>query len=160
MILLDTNILGYLCHSSKDEKFSEPKSWLSDLLSRSVELAIPEIADYELRRSLLRINSARSLMILERLETDLIYLPLSTSVMRQAAEIWADTRRMGHVTAPDGALDGDVILAAQALEIKKLGRPVIVATTNVRHLNWFVDARRWDTIAAGSEELMAHILHF
>jgi hypothetical protein len=44
------------------------------------------------------------------------------------------------------ALDGDVILAAQAMSVMDEGNEVIVATTNVRHLYQFIDAREWRKI--------------
>jgi hypothetical protein len=64
--------------------------------------------------------------------------------MRWAAELWAQARQGGYPTAPDPALDGDVILAAQALS---LGVPVVVATANVAHLSRFVPADVWQNIA-------------
>ena len=77
--------------------------------------------------------------LVQRLE----YLPLTTAAMRLAAGLWAQARRGGYPTAPDPALDGDVILAAQALS---LGVPVIVATDNVAHLSRFVTADLWQNI--------------
>ena len=48
----------------------------------------------------------------------------------------------------DAALDGDVILAAQALlATEESGERIVVATANVRHLGQFVDARPWQEIA-------------
>jgi hypothetical protein len=88
----------------------------------------------------------RSLRILDELANDLVYLPITTAVMRRAARLWAETRRAGLPTAGANALDGDVILASQAIEVARAGYPVIVATTNVRHLGRFVDARRWQDI--------------
>jgi len=44
------------------------------------------------------------------------------------------------------SLDGDVILAAQAKIEELNGNQVIVATTNVKHLSLFVDAREWQMI--------------
>jgi hypothetical protein len=49
---------------------------------------------------------------------------------------------------PAGALDADVILAAQALNAMEVGSPIVVATTNVRHLARFVDARPWQDISS------------
>jgi hypothetical protein len=49
--------------------------------------------------------------------------------------------RLGTPTAPPEALDGDVILAAQA---ERAG--AIVATENVAHLARFVIARHWRDI--------------
>ena len=47
----------------------------------------------------------------------------------------------GKPTADSKALDGDVILAAQAKLEEIKGHKVIIATTNVGHLSLFVDAR-------------------
>ena len=56
--------------------------------------------------------------------------PEDRTVMRQAAELWAQTRRRGAATVPDPALDGDVILAAQAVI---LGSNTIIATDPAIH---------------------------
>jgi hypothetical protein len=44
------------------------------------------------------------------------------------------------------ALDGDVILASQAILVNNYGHEFIVATTNTKHLSLFVDAREWQDI--------------
>ena len=58
--------------------------------------------------------------------------------MFRAAELWADARGRGEGTAAEPALDGDVILAAQAQETGG-----VVMTTNVKHLARFVKALSW-----------------
>jgi len=69
-----------------------------------------------------------------------------TSVMIRAAELWAEVRQIGQATADPKALDGDVILAAQAQLQAEQGYRVIVATTNVKHISRFIDARLWNDI--------------
>ena len=64
--------------------------------------------------------------------------------MRRAAEFWAEARRDGRPTAPDPALDGDVILAAQAATLDR--DDVIIATTNPKHLSRYVPAALWTDI--------------
>jgi hypothetical protein len=67
--------------------------------------------------------------------------------MLQAAEFWAEARRQGRPTAPDLALDADVILAAQAAVIERGEEDeVVIATTNADHLSRFVDARHREEI--------------
>jgi predicted nucleic acid-binding protein len=68
----------------------------------------------------------------------LTYLPINGRALRRAAEFWAQARRQHHPTAGDQALDGDVIIAAQAEQVA-----ATVATDNVRHLALFVPARSW-----------------
>ena len=79
-------------------------------------MAIPEIADYEVRRGLILDGATDGIERLDELRDDLgIYIPISTAAMRKAAELWADARRRGVATADDKEIDADVILAAQAM---------------------------------------------
>ena len=109
-------------------------------------VAIPEVADYEVRRELLRAGKVKGLATLDVLKASLVYLPITTETMLRAAEFWARARQQGRPTAPDAALDCDVILAAQAVLLSAAGDDVVIATTNVGHLSLFADARLWRTI--------------
>lgn len=73
-----------------------------------------EVADYELRRELLRIDSRKSIDRLDELTRELRYLPVTTATWRATARLWDEQRRAGRITGE--GLDGDVLLAAQALE--------------------------------------------
>jgi hypothetical protein len=106
---------------------------------------VPEIADYEVRRELVRASKSRAIERLDELCQGLRYQPLATSIMRDAAALWADARNRGAATAHDLALDGDVILAAQARDLAEQGS-VVVATTNVKHLARYVEARVWSDV--------------
>jgi predicted nucleic acid-binding protein len=112
------------------------------------DVLVPEIADYEVRRELIRAGRPKGLVRLDDLAGQIGYLPITTAVWRRAAELWARARAEGKPTAPDAGLDGDVLLAAQAVLAAEDGYEVVVATTNVGHLGRFVDARQWDSITA------------
>ena len=147
MVLLDTGVLGNVTNpNSKKSDNLACFNWLLSLPSRGYELAIPEIADYELRRELLRGEKVKGIQKLDNLKAELIYLSITTSVMIRAAELWAEVRQIGQATADPKALDGYVILAAQAQLQAEQGYRVIVATTNVKHISRFIDARPWNDI--------------
>lgn len=78
---------------------------------------------------------------MDRLAESLDYLPIETHTLRRAAGLWAEARFRGRPTAPVEALDGDVILAAQALTVGG-----VVVTENVRHLEQFVRAYHWSDV--------------
>jgi predicted nucleic acid-binding protein len=120
--------------------------WLSSHLSSGVQVYLPEIVDYELRRELLRAKLTGALARLNALKETLHYLPLTTESMTLAAELWAQARQSGVITADDKAIDGDVILAALALTLDFLKSEFCVATSNAAHLSHFVPAEQWDLI--------------
>jgi predicted nucleic acid-binding protein len=114
------------------------------LRSEDVRIILPEITDYELRRELVRLRKTQAVARLDMLATTIEYLPLTTSAMRRAADLWATARQRGRPTAADDTIDGDMILCAQALE---LGEPdYVIATTNVGHLGLFCRAETWTNI--------------
>lgn len=145
-ILLDTGPLGLLSNPSTAPKPREANAWAEALLRVGEQLVIPEIADYEVRRELLRARKSVGLRRLDELVEGFNYMPLSTRVMRLAAEIWAKARQTGQPTAADAALDGDVILAAQARDLMDQGAEVEIATMNPAHLSRFAPARLWHEI--------------
>jgi len=134
--MLDTGPLGMVTNPKSSSAIcQECKLWLDNLPLQGYEVMLPEIADYELRRELLRVGKVTG-----------IRRPITTEVMLKAAELWAQARNRGRPTADPKALDGDVILAAQATLVADQGNEVIVATTNLGHLSQFVDAREWQLI--------------
>jgi predicted nucleic acid-binding protein len=137
-LMLDTGPLAGLVHPNIDRSFAD---WFRAAVAAGHELVIPEIADYELRRKLLHLNLKPSLLRLDSLAASLSYLAIDTLTMRRAAQLWGDARRRGRPTAPPDALDGDVILAAQAEAIGAL-----VVSDNVNDLAQFVPTKRWAEI--------------
>jgi len=137
-VMLDTGPLGKLAHPRPHPEIS---AWFKGLLKANITIIIPEIADYEVRRSLLLAELEKSVIRLNQLKYVLTYQPLTTEIMLKAAELWASARKQGKPTADPNALDGDVILAAQALQVG-----AVIATENVGHLSLFVDAKHWREI--------------
>lgn len=134
VILLDTHPLSKVTHPKIEPKVQQ---WVKFLRDSKTELRIPEIADYELRRELIREGKKKSLERLDAL-SQMFVIPITPETMRKAAELWAWIRNQGKPTASNDSLDGDVILAAQAILQLKSFDEVIVVTTNVKHISRFV----------------------
>ena len=147
IVLLDSAPLGMVTNPKQTPENESCRLWLKNLLSQDVEIIIPEITDYEVRRELLRAKKSNGIKRLNDLRNALTYLPIDTATMLKAAEFWSYAREIGKPTASNDALDGDVILAAQAALLQTANNQVIVATTNMKHLSLFVDAREWKLIS-------------
>jgi predicted nucleic acid-binding protein len=143
-LLLDTNILSRICHPARAEDHLLGR-WFEGVSQQEDLVFLPEIADFETRRGLLHValrsgrTTTRSLRRLDQLGNLLTYLPLTTSVMRRAALLWAEARFRGIPTG--SSLDADVILAGHALEVSGA-----VVTDNLRHLERLAPSCRWQDI--------------
>ena len=146
VILLDAGPLGLITNPRASQETRECNQWLESLALQEIEVKIPEIADFEVRRELLRADKFKGIERLNDLQKYLDYVPLTTQTMLKAAQFWAQVRKQGMPTADDKALDGDVILAAQATLIQDEGHEVIIATTNVGHLSRLAQAKTWRNI--------------
>ncbi|MEG4305416.1 nucleic acid-binding protein [Microcoleus sp. D3_18a_C4] len=147
IVLLDSGPLGIVTNPKATSPFyQEGKLWLQSLPQKGYIVMLPEIADYEVRRELIRAGKAAGIRRLDELKSQIPYRPLTSEVMLLAAQLWAQARMRGRPTAEANALDGDVILAAQAILEASEGNDVVIATTNVGHLSQFVDAREWRLI--------------
>ena len=146
VILLDAGPLGLITNPRASQETRACNQWLESLALKEIEVKIPEIADFEVRRELLRADKFKGIERLNDLQKYLDYVPLTTQTMLKAAQFWAQVRKQGMPTADDKALDGDVILAAQATLIQDEGHEVIIATTNVGHLSRLAQAKTWRDI--------------
>lgn len=144
IVLLDAGPLGLATNPRRSRESEACAQWLQELLRHGNRVLLPEIADYEVRRELLRADKAPGLARLDAMASLLEYVPLTTAAMRQAALFWSQVRKEGRPTADEKALDGDVILAAQAITLGV--RDVAIATTNVGHLSRFAPANLWPDI--------------
>jgi predicted nucleic acid-binding protein len=136
-LLLDTAVVGEICHP---RKYDDVRAWFARVAAAH-EMLLSEVADYELRRELLRIDSRRSLGRLDELTREIRYIPVTTATWRAAARLWAVQRRGGRVTAAEGGLDGDVLIAAQAL-----AEDAVIVTPNARHFDSMVRALTWQEV--------------
>lgn len=124
------------------------QQWIRDCVEAGNRVVAPAIAYYEALRELERLNAVSQIV---RLRTFCHavpdrYLSLTDAHLDRAAVLWAQARNTGTPTASPEALDGDVILAAQAFDLDVPGANLIIATTNVGHLSRFVAADLWTNI--------------
>lgn len=143
-LVLDAGLIGLVTNPKLSAESVACTQWLQTYITSGGRAIIPEIADYEVRRELLRANKTRGIARLDDLIESLEYLPITTVAMRQAALLWAQARQQGQPTASDKTIDGDMILVAQAMTLRVSN--VVIATTNVGHLLRFIAADLWQSI--------------
>jgi predicted nucleic acid-binding protein len=149
LVFLDSKPLWLACKPPSLPEAEACRDWLTALEIAGVQVVIPEIVDFEVRRELVRATATAGLDRLNRLLARFALLLLDRDSILLAADFWAQVRQAGMATAGDEALDGDAILAAQALTAVGEGGIATVATGNVKHLARFpgIDAREWRAIA-------------
>ena len=147
---MDASPLSVVTNPKATDLNEDCRRRLAGVLDGGTLVVIPEIADYEVRRELLRGNKSAGLRRLDALKNDptFLYLPLTTAVMLQAAAFWATARQRGTPTSDNKELDCDVILAAQAHLFRRGNDRLVVATSNPSHLRQFVTAEQWQDIPA------------
>jgi predicted nucleic acid-binding protein len=148
VIVLDSTPLGLVTQPLKVPVPDACRQWMRAKIAQGIQVVVPEIIDYEIRRELLRAGKSASIEKLDEFiaHPAITYLPLTTTAMKLAAELWAKARQQGKPTADPHALDVDVILSAQVIAAKFPPAEFIVATANVRHLTQFIPADLWENI--------------
>ncbi len=147
-VVLDTGPLGLLMQRKGVEVADRCRRWVADQIRHGSVVIVPEIADYEVRRELLRLDLTSALGRLNAFNgaSPKRYLAITTASIRRAADFWSDVRKAGLPTAHPKALDGDVILAAQAMTSAWAKSNFVIATSNPGHLSRFAPAKDWPTI--------------
>lgn len=148
-VLLDSGPLGEAAKPRGRPAAELAHARLNALMRAGMTILIPEIADYEVRRELIRLHNLGAVRRLDGLRDYFGYVPITSKVMRIAADLWAAARRSGRPTSHPHALDGDAILAAQAKELVGASDRVVIATTNVGHLGRFAVTVDWAAIPPG-----------
>jgi predicted nucleic acid-binding protein len=146
LIFLDSGPLGVATRRPGDDEGDRCRAWIIARAIGGDLVLIPELADYEVRRGLLGSGNAAAVHRLDDLKTGGFarFLPINSEAMLRAAELWADLRRRGLPTAPEDRLDGDAILAGQAIAYSGHGDEVVIATDNRKHLARFPRIHRAD----------------
>jgi predicted nucleic acid-binding protein len=147
-IFLDTGPLGILTNPKRPAETVAILTWAVSMLNAGHRLIVPAVADYEVRRELLRAGKTKGIAALDawNAATKDRYLPITDSALKHAAMLWATARQSGQTTSDPKALDGDVILCAQVLDMGLPATDYVVATGNVSHLSLFVPADEWTNI--------------
>ena len=152
IILLDTGPLGALAHPSEKGDIGRIKQWYASLRMARRVVRVPQISDYELRRELIREGLGTSIALLNKLigETGGL-VPIDAKTMNKAAQLWAKCRNDGTAPCDDTALDGDVILCAQAWALAGTRREVSIATGNKKHIESMATCALWHEIEASKQ---------
>jgi hypothetical protein len=147
-VFLDTGPLGILTNPKRPPETVSALHWAVDMMIAGHRFIVPAIADYEVRRELERAGKKNGIAALDAWNSAYPdrYLPVSDSALRLGAKLWAQARNAGTATADPKELDGDVLIAAQALDTGLSPSEFIIATVNVGHLALFVPADLWTNI--------------
>jgi hypothetical protein len=148
-VVFDTGVLGIVTHPSK--RTSPCVQWFESLVAADVEIVVPEICDYELRREYILQNNLKAIGFLDGLKQSAVFCKVDSDIWLAAAALWAQCRSAGKAMAGNAELDGDVLLIA-TVNSMTLDPTTVVATTNVKHIDQHLDARKWEDIQVGPSE--------
>lgn len=148
IMMLDSHPLSLVSNPANRTESLQCKSRIQHLVTNDVLVAVPEIIDYELRRTLILGCKDEGLRNLDKLgEMGLVFFPITSEVMGKAAQLWAWARKTGQQTARNDKIDIDVILAAQSIIIsEQTGEHTVIATSNVSDLERYTYAKKWQDI--------------
>jgi hypothetical protein len=152
IIFLDTGPLGLVTNPKKPTLTVDALQWAANHIRAGNRIMVPAIADYEVRRELIRLGKTAGIVSLNAWNSAPSdrYVPLTDSALQLASTLWAQSRKAGAVTADPKELDCDVLIAAQSLEYQAVhglaSNAIIIATVNIGHLSHFLPADLWQNI--------------
>lgn len=90
VVVLDASPLGLVTRPPSNPVVLQINLWIAQCIQNSVRVIVPEIADYEVRRELVRTGNTAAVARLDAFITALPdrYLPVSTEAWRLAAYLW------------------------------------------------------------------------
>ncbi len=147
-VFLDAGPLGLITKPKKTPDAIIAAQWVIEMMFAGHRFIVPAIADYEVRRELERAGKTAGILALDAWNNSYPdrYLPLSDSALKLATKLWAHARNSGNPTADPKELDGDVLIAAQALDLGLPTSEFVIATVNVAHIVLFAPAVLWTNI--------------
>ena len=148
IVLLDTGPLGLITNPNQNNtEAMQCQEWVWKLVEKPIVVCVPEIAYYESRRKHVHLKNEKALNRLESFlkHPRISYAPLTTEIIKKAADLWGWARSTGQSTAHEKSIDSDVILAATAI-IMSLRPEYVVIATNVKHLARYTPAKEWKQI--------------
>ncbi len=87
LVFLDSKPLGMLANPGRNPDAVRCRRWTRDLLAAGVDVVVPEICDYEVRRKLIHVGATASLGRLDQLKIGFDYSAIATDVMLLAADL-------------------------------------------------------------------------
>jgi len=147
-VFLDSGPLGLVTNPKKTPDTIAAAHWVYDMEAAGHRFVVPAIADYEVRRELVRTGKTRGVARLDAFNAAEAgrFLSVTDAALLRGADLWAQARNAGFPTADPKALDADVLIAAQALDMGLPLSDFIIATVNVGHLALFAPADLWTNI--------------
>ena len=109
-IILDSGVLSSLARHPRTPDLLAVRQRYRDCEKAGQRFMVPEIADYEVRRELIRTKKVNSPQRLSSFISG-IEIPITSRALKYAAELWANARNQRFATASNETLDADVILA-------------------------------------------------
>jgi hypothetical protein len=91
----------------------------------------------------------RGIKKLDDLRLFVEFFPVDRAVAELSSMLWAEARTKNTPTAKADNIDIDIMIAAhwRLLTEEFPGREVVIATTNIKHLSLFAEAREWQNIS-------------
>lgn len=147
-IVPDTSPLSTVTKRKGVAEADACRQWVTDCRRAGHRIIAPAIGYYEVARELERAGNLAGLLRLDIFcGVPGCYLPFADVALRLAVRLWTQARNAGTPTAGPKELDGDVLIAAQALTLGVPRSELVVATSNLGHLAQFVPADLWTNIA-------------
>ena len=147
-IFLDSGPLSLITNPKKTLDTLAVAQWVIAMRAAGHRFIVPAIADYEVRRELIRAVKPRSVAQLDAFNAAEPgrFLSVTDNALLLAAQFWAHSRNTGTTVADPKELNADVLIAAQAIDTGIASTDFVIATTNLGHLSLFAPADLWSHI--------------